>query len=285
MKSLCKIAGFSTQAYYKRFKSEQDKQARHVVLRELVDEVREYEPFCGGRKLLHRISNGYESHGYSIGRDKFFEFLREEDLLVKYKHRSTNTTYSKHNYAVAPNLVKDMEIGSVNQVFVSDITYLRLKGAKFAYLFLVTDAYSRKIVGWYLSDNLGHQAAVKALRMAVANLDDPTGIIHHSDRGVQYCCHGYLEELKKNNMLASMTDASHCYQNAIAERINGILKMEFMLGSTFSSIQQATAATMSAINIYNNKRTHLSLGLKTPAAVYGSVSRIKYGFLRYHGIS
>jgi len=269
VRALCNAAGFSPQAYYKRRKCELERESKHGVLRELVGEVRELEPFCGGRKLFHRLAGGFESHGYSIGRDKFFEFLREEDLLVKYKYKGTNTTYSKHSYAVAPNLVKEMEVDSANQVFVSDITYLRLQGSNFAYLFLITDMFSRKIVGWHVSDSLGHKEALKALRMATENLNDPTGIIHHSDRGVQYCCHGYLDELNSNGMLASMTDASHCYQNAIAERVNGILKLEFMLGSVFSSIQQATAATMSAVNIYNDKRTHWSLGLKTPSAVYG----------------
>jgi transposase InsO family protein len=244
-----------------------------VILRELVEGIREQEPFCGGRKLHHRLAGGFEFHGFSIGRDRFFDFLREEHALVKYKKVGKNTTYSNHKYAVAPNVLKSTCVEAAGQVLVSDITYIRLAGGKFAYLFLVSDVYSRKILGWHLADNLGHEQAIKALQMATNDIDNTSGVIHHSDRGVQYACHGYLDELRVRKMVPSMTDANHCYQNAIAERINGILKLEYMLNATFRSISQAQAAVSSAVHIYNNRRPHWSLELKTPSYVHRTTQR------------
>jgi transposase InsO family protein len=273
IRALCQIAGYSFQAYYKRLRACSESEEKKVILRELVGGIREHEPFCGGRKLHHRLAGGFEFHGFSIGRDRFFDFLREEQALVKYKKSGKNTTYSKHNYAVAPNVLKSTCVEAAEQAVVSDITYIRLIGSKFAYLFLVSDAYSRKILGWHLADNLAHEQAIKALEMAVSDMDDTTGIIHHSDRGVQYACHGYLDELRVRKMLPSMTDADHCYQNAIAERINGILKLEFMLSATFRSFSQAQAAVSSAIHIYNNRRPHWSLQLKTPGFVHKTQTR------------
>lgn len=256
------------------------KEGQEAILRNLVAGVREQEPFCGGRKLHYRLSGAFEFFGLAVGRDRFFDFLREEQALVKYKKRSRNTTYSKHSYAVAPNVLKSSSIKTAKQAVVSDITYIRLVGDKFAYLFLVSDAYSRKILGWHLADNLAHEQAIKALKMAVREIDDTTGVIHHSDRGVQYACHGYLDELRVLGMTPSMTDASHCYQNAIAERINGTLKLEFMLGATFRSKEQAQAAVASAVQIYNNRRPHWSLGLRTPDFIH----RASVGTKKTHGV-
>ena len=240
------------------------------MVKTLVSGIREQEPFCGGRKLHHRLVGGFEFHGFSLGRDRFFDFLREENELVKYKKRSKCTTYSKHAYAVAPNIFKSMRIEQPEQAVVSDITYLRLKGSRFAYLFLVTDAFSRKILGWHLGENLCHEHAISALRMALKAVPDSANIVHHSDRGVQYACHGFLDELRSHKMVSSMTDESHCYQNSIAERVNGILKQEFMLGATFSSLPQARAAVLSAVNIYNHRRPHWSLSLNTPNFIHRS---------------
>lgn len=192
-------------------------------------------------------------------------------MLVERKKSYHKTTYSDHDYAIAPNRIKGLEINQSNQVFVSDITYLTLKG-RFAYLFLVTDAFSRKIVGFHLSFDLTHHSALLALEMALSSIKDPTGIICHSDRGCQYCCHEFLKYLNENKMLSSMTDASHCYQNAIAERVNGILKDEFNLDAVFENFAQAHRAVVKAIVIYNTKRGHWSLGLKTPQAVYSKAA-------------
>lgn len=169
-----------------------------------------------------------------------------------------HTTYSGHDYAVQPNLMKDLMLIRPLQAFVSDITYLRVGGG-FAYLFLVTDAVSKRIMGYHLSHTLGHQGAIHALRMAIENIKDPRGIIHHSDRGVQYCCHQFLDELKTLSIYSSMTDANHCAQNALAERMNGILKNEFYLDLPFLDFKAASKAVAQAVLLYNEVRTHGSL--------------------------
>lgn len=264
---LCGVIGTTRSAYYKRFARGCDEETVKEAALKLVREVRKDEPRTGTRKLHDRIQPKLRLVGQSIGRDKLFETLRDEEMLVKPKKRFQKTTYSNHSYAVAPNRMKESVITRPNQAFVSDITYITLAHG-FAYLFLVTDAYSRKIVGYHLSRDLSHYSALLALSMALAGISDSSGILHHSDRGCQYCCHEFLRYLAEHKMLSSMTDESHCYQNAIAERVNGILKDEFNLDAVFSSFQDAKRIIPHAIFIYNSKRTHWSLGLQTPEEVY-----------------
>lgn len=230
-----------------------------------VDEIRVDEPRVGTRKLQDRLNKRYDM---VVGRDSLFALLRKSQRLVKVKKRFEKTTYSGHSYAVAPNRIKELEIAKPNQVLVSDCTYLRLSGRKFAYLFLVTDAYTRMIVGYHVSRDLSHYSAVIALSRAVSWMTNPEGVIHHSDRGCQYCCHEYLEVLKTHKMVPSMTDADHCYQNAIAERVNGILKDEFNLDAEFRDFEQLRAAVVRAIVAYNTIQTHWSLELLTPQEMY-----------------
>lgn len=233
----------------------------------LSKEVREEEPMTGCRKIHDRIQEALKELEICYGRDKLFRLLGEHGMHVKIRKRHSRTTYSRHDYAVAPNRVKNLAIVRPNQVLVADITYIRLQRG-FAYLFLVTDLFSRKIVGWYLSKNLEHKGAVVALQRALEGLEDTKGIIHHSDRGCQYCCHSFLDVLGQYQMVPSMTDENHCYQNAVAERVNGILKMEFFIDATFRDFHQAMFAISDAIRVYNTRRTHWSLGLKTPQQVY-----------------
>ena len=230
-------------------------------------DIREKEPRIGTRKLHNRVAPTLKSEGLQIGRDALFDVLKERDMLVKPKKRYQKTTYSNHQYVVAPNRIKNISVNRPNQVFVSDITYITLFRG-FAYLFIVTDLYSRKIVGYHLSRDLGHHSALLALDMALKNIDNPTGIIHHSDRGCQYCCHEFLNFLSDYEMIPSMTDESHCYQNAVAERVNGTLKIELELDATFQDFKHAYCATQNAIHVYNNIRTHWSLNLQTPNSVY-----------------
>ena len=225
---------------------------------------REGLPRLGTRKLHDALAR----RGVRVGRDHLFTLLRAAGQLVARKRRGTQTTYSQHRYAVAPNLLATMTITAPRQAVVSDITYLALAGGTFAYLFLVTDLASRHIVGWHLSRDLAHHAALQALGMAQQTLGDCTGIVHHSDRGTQYCCHGYRAQLTAARMLPSMTDGAHCYQNAVAERVNGILKDEFDLDAIFPSCTAAHAAVASAIHRYNTIRRHWSLDLHTPHAVF-----------------
>ncbi len=208
-----------------------------------------------------------QAEGLSLGRDKLFRTLKKHNLLVFPKKRYHKTTYSQHHYAVAPNRLKSTVVSRPNQAVASDITYIALARG-FAYLFLVTDLFSRKILGFHLSRDLSHHSALLAFNMALERIPNPQGMLHHSDRGCQYCCHDYLRFLRHFGVESSMTDDCHCYQNAIAERVNGILKLELDLDQTFPTFEVARLAAQRAIDTYNNKRTHWSLALKTPTQVH-----------------
>ena len=271
IEKLCNQMHVHRDAYYKckernaRRKSVDDK----VV--DLVKAEREIQPRVGTVKLQKHLAADFNRLGIKIGRDRLFGVLRENDLLVTRKKASFKTTNSYHHFHKYSNLIKDMEITAPNQVWVSDITYIRtVKG--FCYLALITDLYSRKIVGYDLSDSLELVGCLRALKKALASARPAAGLIHHSDRGIQYCSKQYVSELLKRKMKISMTEENHCYENAVAERVNGILKDEFYLDQCFVNTYNAKVATKSAINIYNNKRLHLSLGYKTPQQVYSKVA-------------
>lgn len=241
---------------------------KDAVVLKLVGNVRKDEPRVGTRKLHHRLQPTLAKSGLLLGRDKLFSILRNADELVKPKKSYQKTTYSRHSYVQAPNLIKDLKPTAFGQVLVSDITYLRLRNGRFAYLSLTTDLYSRMIVGYHVSLDLSHHSALLALQMAVESVGDLEGAIHHSDRGTQYCCHEFRAALTAYQMRSSMTDEAHCYQNAVAERVNGILKDEFDLDAVFSDFHVLRAAVARAIVVYNTKRTHFSLGLRTPMELY-----------------
>ena len=192
-------------------------------------------------------------------------------MLVKRKKASFKTTNSYHHFHKYSNLIKDLEVTAPNQVWVSDITYIRtVKG--FCYLALITDLYSRKIVGYDISDSLELTGCLRALQKALASARPAAGLVHHSDRGIQYCSKQYVAKLLKRNIKISMTEENHCYENAVAERVNGILKDEFYLDQCFVNTRNAKVATKNAIDIYNNKRLHLSLGYKTLDVVFNNVA-------------
>lgn len=233
---------------------------------QLVQSVRRRMPRIGGKKLYFMLKEDLSNTG-KIGRDKFFELLGKHDLLVKRKKSFTRTTDSYHRFRVYRNVLKGKHLRRSNQCWVADITYLRtLKG--FVYLFLLTDAFSRKIVGWCLSDSLSIEGGLKALKMALKQRNKPLLLIHHSDRGIQYCSKDYVALLKKNNIVISMTEENHCYENSLAERVNGILKDEFLLDETYVNKSICLKAVGEAILIYNQERPHLSLGYKTPETVH-----------------
>ena len=236
---------------------------------ELVKRIRKRLPQCGGNnlwKLVNRVLRSFQLR--PIGRDRLAWILRKYGLKVRWPRRRTpKTTYSDHSYAVQANLLRDFEITGPGQVLVADITYIAVR-SEHAYLFLITDAYSRMVVGYHLSKNLKHDGAVIALKAAMKHVPDPKGVIHHSDRGVQYCCHDFLDEIKTWNLRASMTDADHCAQNALAECMNGILKREFLLGCEYPTFSLANTAVQQAILNYNHFRLHGSLKGQTPAEVH-----------------
>lgn len=227
--------------------------------------IKSQMPNIGGRKIYSILTKEkLPSSGIGIGRDKLFSILRERDLLVNRRRKYVITTDSNHPYKKHKNLIKKLLISRVNQVWVSDITYLRIKD-KFCYLSLITDVHSRKIVGYHINTSLELEGTLKALKNAY-KLGNPE--IHHSDRGSQYCSYRYTKMLKKQGVKISMTEDGNCYENAIAERINGILKHEFNLNAKFTNLKQAKKTTKEAIKIYNSKRPHWSLDLKVPDEIF-----------------
>ena len=227
-------------------------------------------PRIGTRKLYYLLKDSFIDLNIKIGRDAFFDYLRYENMLIKPKKNYTKTTCSNHWLRKHPNLIQDIVIERPEQVFVSDITYVKSK-ERTHYLSLVTDAYSRKIMGYKLSDDMSAENVVKALQMATDKRKSNKPLIHHSDRGLQYCSSIYQNELKKKQVRPSMTDGYDCYQNALAERVNGILKQEFLL-TICNNGEELEILVKESIETYNNKRPHLALNMKIPNFVHEKTS-------------
>lgn len=262
----CKLLGISRQAVYQREKRGEQRVAELAPVKDMVLDLRRFMPRIGTRKLYFLLKPRFDEQGIKLGRDGFFDYLREHRLLVAPRKSYTKTTNSKHWMRKHPNQLEGLKIERSEQVFVSDITYVET-GDGIHYLSLVTDAYSRKIMGYELSDNMRAESVVKALRRAVKQRQTEKPLIHHSDRGLQYCSRIYQEELKRHNIRPSMTDGYDCYQNALAERVNGILKQEFLLYRCQTAGELKRLITES-IDIYNRMRPHLSLGMKTPEEMH-----------------
>lgn len=267
----CQCYDMHRDAYYKFKIRKQKRKTVATQVLELVKKERIEQSRVGTLKLYKALKGSFELSGLKVGRDKLFDILREHNMLIKRKRASCKTTDSYHRFHKYKNLVKDMEVTAPNQVWVADITYIRTING-FCYLALITDMYSRKIVGYDISDSLELAGCLRALKLALRTARPATGLVHHSDRGIQYCSNQYVDELKKREVKISMTEENHCYENAIAERVNGILKDEFYLDQTFFSKKAAIYATDNAIYIYNNKRLHLSLGYKTPDMAFKNIA-------------
>ena len=271
VQKVCRCLRLNRDAYYKsKGRITQRKSVEDKVIK-LVQKERIIQSRVGTRKLLKHLRDAFQEKGINVGRDRLFDILRANNMLVNRKKVSYKTTNSYHHFYKYNNLIKDMKIKAPNQVWVADITYIRtVKG--FCYLALITDLYSRKIVGYDISDSLELAGCLRALKKALASARPADGLIHHSDRGIQYCSKQYVAELQNRKMLISMTEENHCYENAVAERVNGILKDEFYLDQCFVNTSNAKVATKNAIDIYNNKRLHLSLGYKTPNMVFNNAA-------------
>ena len=268
--------GISKQAYYQRMEADKQKEKVQGIVLNKVAEIRKKKPQTGTRKLLEELQPTLHENSIKMGRDALFDFLRYKGLLVRKTKRFHITTDSNHFYYTSPNLLKDMEITHAEQVFVNDITYIKTD-AGHAYLALVTDAYSKKIMGWSFDDNMKVSMVKQALTMAHNNcIFNHDTIIHHSDRGKQYCCPDYTEFSGKKGFVMSTTQQSDPYENAIAERINGILKYEFGLRKTIATVEIARKMIKEAVAIYNNDRLHWSLDLKTPQRVHNDYNQQKY---------
>ena len=272
MGDVCQELGITRQGHHKALAAEPPAALASEMVVQLVAERRRALPRLGGLKLHYLTKGDLGAMGSKLGRDRFFDVLREEHLLVERRRSRTRTTNSFHRFRVWPNLVKELEITRPDQVWVSDITYLRCRGG-FAYLFLVTDVWSRKIVGWSLGQTLETSWSLDALTMAIKGVGAPlAGLIHHSDRGVQYCSGDYVNGLKKEGGEISMAEAGNPYENAIAERVNGILKDEFLLDRTMEDVETARRAVRQAVDAYNTLRPHRSIGLMKPEEKYREVN-------------
>ena len=272
--NICSSFGLKRDAYYKYIKRyKKSKQTSKEVV-SLVKEHRKYLPREGCRKLYKKLKPVFNQHNLKVGRDSLFTILRNNDMLVKRKKYSSKTTNSYHHFHKYKNIIKDIKPTRINQIWVSDITYIRTING-FCYLALVTDIFSRKIIGFDASNSLELSGCLRALQKAFRVLrysESSKSLIHHSDRGSQYCSHQYVGELKRKGIQISMTEENHCYENAIAERVNGILKDEFYLDQVFTSLEHVKYAVKNAIKMYNSKRLHLSLDYKTPNMVYDFVA-------------
>jgi putative transposase len=265
---VCTLLGMTRSNYYKQRTQRRRREVDESFILDLIHRERSVQPQLGLRKLLHLIGPDLADAGVKIGRDRFRDLLFRYELLIERKRNYCRTTNSWHGFGVYPNRLKDAELTGPNQAWVSDITYIRTEKG-FVYLALITDAFSRAIVGWDCSDSLEAVGAMRALKMALRGL--PKGCpppIHHSDRGCQYCCGDYIALLKRRRLSISMTEENHCYENAQAERVNGILKQEYGLGGRLPDPQTARQMARQAIDLYNHRRPHLALDMAFPMTVH-----------------
>ena len=260
----------SRQNYYKGRKNRIKREVDANLILELVKTERKVQSRLGGRKVLHLMRKDL-CKSQSIGRDRFFTLLRENNMLIEKKKSAPKTTNSRHSLPVFHNLIKDIAITGPNQAWCSDLTYIRTD-ENFMYAALITDMYSRKIIGAYIGDSLESIGCLRALDNALSGLPKDKHPIHHSDRGTQYCCHAYVNKLIDKDLPVSMTEINHCYENAMVERVNGILKQEYELDSTFKTKKQAEIAFYQAVNLYNTRRPHMSLKYRIPAEVHEKVA-------------
>jgi putative transposase len=276
LREACRQLGYTPQAYYQQQKSSANWALKEDLLIQQVLHHRVLQPRVGGEKLLEMMGLFMEDHDIEIGRDLFFDLLRENDLLIRRRRRNKPlTTDSTHWLKRYPDLIRNMVLSRADELWVSDITFIRLPKKAFGYLSLVTDAYSRKIVGFCMNHDLSAQGPVNALKMALNGRTGTESLIHHSDRGSQYCSDGYVSLLNNNTIGISMTQSGNPRDNAIAERINGILKQE-LLKDIYLNMKQARQEVITAIDIYNRLRPHSSVGMMTPEKAHtqtGQISR------------
>jgi putative transposase len=262
--------GISRQAHYKRAACERRRTEEHATVVALVRDERRHQPRIGTRKLHHMLLEPLGCRGIEIGRDALFDVLRQAKMLVAPLRAYHRTTNSRHVYRRHPNLLKDGPAKVVptgcEQVWVADLTYLRTQ-QRMVYVSLVTDAYSRKIMGWHVHDGMETAQVSQALKMALRQRRTNQPLVHHSDRGIQYCSFEYQAIHARHGLTCSMTDGYDCYQNALAERVNGILKGEYLL-HTPADLRQATKMVSESVRLYNENRPHLSLEYETPDAIH-----------------
>jgi len=275
LRELCRLLGYSPQAYYQYQKLATQRSLEEDMVIGQVLHHRVLQPKLGGRKLHAMMETFMADHRIGIGRDLLFDLLRENGLLNRKRRRSQpRTTDSSHWMRRYPDLTRDIILSRANELWVSDITYIHLKKKEFAYLSLVTDAYSRKIVGFCMNNDLSAEGPVIALEMALEARAGNESLIHHSDRGSQYCADGYVSLLRSATIDISMTQSGNPKDNAIAERVNGILKQE-LLAEVYPDIKGARLAVATAVDTYNRIRPHSSVDMMTPDMAHIHTGPIK----------
>lgn len=266
---LCGWFGVTRQAYYQNSWRAIDVSIEDELILKEVQKIRKLHPRMGGKKLHLKLHDFMLEHQIKKGRDALFDLLAANNLLVKKRKRKMRTTNSFHWMKKYPNLIKGFVPTAPNQLWVSDITYWKIKTGKFVYISFITDAFSRKIVGSHAADSLDAIETAMALEMAVyKRKENDSELIHHSDRGVQYCSGTYVKILKNNKIKISMTENGDPYENALAERVNGILKDEYLLNYTVNNLTEAVEKLKEAVCLYNTDRPHNSIGNYTPEQVH-----------------
>jgi len=281
LSELCGLFGKTRSAYYQWFQREETESVRRSIILKEVRIIREELPRIGVRKLQKILQENLEPHQIDIGRDYLFELLSNYGMLIRCRKRKMITTNSRHWMRKYKNQIKDLAIDRPNQVWVSDITYLKTSGG-WSYLSLITDAYSHKIVGHSLRQDMSAEGCLEALNMAIAQRSGKESLIHHSDRGSQYCSQNYVKVLNKNDIVISMTENSDPYENAVAERVNGIIKNEFNLAYGNLRFDQLKVRVSQCIEAYNQQRPHLSCDYLTPNKAHSQKGMLHKRWKNYY---
>jgi len=272
---LCGWFGITRQAYYNHSWKAFEVVNKHHIIIDRVREIRVNHPRLGTRKLFDMLQHFFEQNQIKIGRDALFNLLYINHLLVRKRKRKISTTNSYHRFRKYPNLIREFIPTTINQLWVSDITYWKI-GEKHVYISFITDTYSHKIVGYYVAKTLETIESLQALKMALDGLETkPTNLIHHSDRGIQYCSNSYVKLLQDYNVKISMTENGDPLENAIAERINGIIKEEYLHNYQVNNLKEATELLKAVVDLYNNERPHMSISNLTPNQVHQSTEKLK----------
>lgn len=283
IRRLERLLGFSRQGYYQYWQRQAQVLNDEDQILELIKQIREDHPRMGGRKLYELLKAEMDQREIKIGRDAFFDLLSTHKLLIRRRRRRVVTTFSRHRFRKYPNLVKDLVIERPNQVWVSDITYW-FTDYSCLYISLVTDACSRRIMGYTVAENLGAVNCREALIMALKHIDKRDGkhVIHHSDRGIQYCSNEYVQVLESYHLQISMTENGDPLENPIAERVNGILKQEYLSHQQVYSLIQAKLVLEHAVFLYNYQRPHLSCDMLTPGQAHMWTGQLKRRWKNYY---
>jgi putative transposase len=265
---VCRKVGITRQNYYARRQARRRRQVDAGLVAGLVIQERQLQPRLGTRKLHFMLKGPLAREGVKLGRDRFLEVLRTQKLLLEPKPAAyPRTTHCDPTLPVFTNQIKGLAVSQANEVWVGDITYVRTE-VGFLYLSLLTDKRSRKVVGYHCAETLAAEGCLVALKQALAEMPAGARPIHHSDRGTQYCSHEYVDWLVAHGLRVSMTETHHCAENALAERMNGILKSEYGLGGEFKTKAGARQAVDQAVHLYNTRRPHTALAYRTPQEVH-----------------